>query len=132
MAGGRPKADTDTRRDCVVSFRLSASELADLEARAAAAGEDRADYGRRVLVASEAPRRRRRVAGSSPVFTPDELAALNRIGGELRSIGVNVNQLARVVNYGTGDPIHADLAAELRELPPLRGKLDALFSRFLP
>lgn len=131
MAGGRPKADTTTRRDCVVSVRLTAAERAAIEARAALSGEPLADYLRAAALPDAAPRRRRPALPAGPSLTPDELAALNAIGVDLRAIGSNANQIARALNAGADDPGLDGLADLGRLADRLRPQLEAIFARYL-
>lgn len=133
MAGGRPKADHTTRRDCVVSVRLTDAERARIEARAAEAGEAPADFLRSLILGADAPRRRRQASAAVPRLTPDELALFNALGVDLRAIGTNANQIARALNGGA-DP----LAAGVDGLPSLavladvlRPQLEAIFARYL-
>lgn len=113
--GGRPQADTEARRDSLFAVRLTATERAQLDTRAAAAGMSPADFARTQLVAAAARTRR---ATSRPILTADELRELNRVG-------VNLNQVSRALNFGTSQPVHDDLAAVL-------AKLDTIFARYLP
>jgi len=130
MAGGRPRNETPTRRDCVVSVRLSEAERADLAARASAAALPVADFSRFALVAT-APRARAVRRSAAPTLSPAELDALNTVGVELRAIGNNVNQIARALNSGEGRAIEDDLRGELGALVQARARLDAIFARFL-
>lgn len=132
MAGGRPKADQTTRRDCVVSVRFSEAERATVEARAAEAGDPLADHLRSVILKADAPRRRRPAAASRATLTPDELSALNAIGIDLRAIGNNANQIARALNSGADNPGVEALSDLARHADELRPQLDAIFARFLP
>ena len=130
MAGGRPRNETTTRRDCVVSVHLTEAERAALESRAIGAGLPLADFARVALAQAEPPRRRR-TTSARPTITAGELDALNSVGIELRAIGNNANQIARALNSGTGRAIEDELRGELGALARARGRLDAIFARFL-
>lgn len=117
MAGGRPKTDETAKRDCVASVRLSHAERAALEARAADAGLSVSDYARAVLVQAAPPRRRKASSGTGRL----SVAELR----ELNAVGVNLNQIARVMNTGRAH-VQQDELAEAIE------KLHGIFDRYLP
>lgn len=116
MAGGRPKADTTTKRESVVAVRLSVAERAALDARAASAGLPVPDFMRAVLVEAEPPRRRKASSGAGRL-TPAELRELN-------AVGVNLNQLAKRANAGDSRDLAAPVSVAL-------GQLEAIFARLL-
>lgn len=115
MAGGRPQRDEAERRDAVLSVRCTAAERARIEASAAALDAHLADFLRSAILDRPAAPRRRRSAASSGRLTPAELRELNRIG-------VNLNQIARALNYGTRDPVAAELADTLAQLRAILGR----------
>lgn len=127
---GRPKAATEAKRDSRLAVRLTAGERAEIDARAAALACHVSDYARAVLVEGAAPKPARR-SSSRPMLTPDELAALNRAGIDLRAIGNNLNQIARALHGNTPRPILDDLAEDLAALRRTREALDALIERGL-
>lgn len=133
MATGRPKQDAQQALSRHVGIRFTASDAARLEALAAAAGLSLSDYVRAAALATDAPRRRRQAGASRPNLTPDELAALNALGVDLRAIGNNANQIARALNGGADvlDSGVDGLAALGALADDLRPKLDAIFARFL-
>lgn len=128
--GGRPKADTEAKRDDRLAFRLTASERATIDARAASAGLAVSDYARAVLVDGAPPKPARRVS-SRPVMTPEALAAFNRAGVDFRGAANNLNQIARALHQNTPRPILDELAEELDALRRTRAKLDELLERGL-
>lgn len=117
MAGGRPKADQTTKRESVVSVRLSVAERAALEARAAAAGLPVSEYVRAVLVQAPPPRRRTATGGAGRLSLQEFR--------ELNAVGINLNQIARVMNTGRAHVQQDELAEAI-------GKLHAIFDRYLP
>lgn len=100
-----------TARTTTTSLRLSPDELVAWKAAAEAEGMTLSDWVR-LRVGSATPRRRRERAGQS---SPEVLAALGRVGG-------NVNQIARALNAGATPPSIrlltqlAEIAAELRRI----------------
>lgn len=128
--GGRPQTATEARRDCVVATRLTVAERATVEANAAALGLSVADHLRAAVV-DAAPAKRPRRVSSRPMMTPDELAACNRVGGDLRALGNNLNQIARSLNANAPRPVLDALAEELDALRRTRETLDQLFAGFL-
>lgn len=117
MAGGRPKSDETAKRDCVASVRLSHAERAALEARAAEAGLSVSDYARAVLVQAAPPRRRTATGGAGRLSLQEFR--------ELNAVGINLNQIARVMNTGRAHVQQDELAEAI-------GKLHAIFDRYLP
>lgn len=79
----------DARRPVKLTVRLSAGDVAGLAEEAADMGLTRNAWAAAVL--------RCRLTGR-PTFGPREARALIAIQGELRRIGVNVNQIARAMN----------------------------------
>lgn len=114
MAGGRPKTDETTKRESVVSVRLSVAERAALDARAASAGLSLPDFMRAALVQAEPPRRRKASSGAGR-FTPAEVRELN-------ALGVNLNQLAKRTNAGDTRDLSAQLGDVLDALAALFAK----------
>jgi Bacterial mobilisation protein (MobC) len=96
----RPRKAPAERRDVRIAPRLTAAELDFIEAQAAAAGIDPAEYARRRMLG-------RRVAAARS-------AADDRLILELNRVGVNLNQIARAVNMDRD--LDADFCAVLAEL----------------
>lgn len=83
--GGRPKSEPGTGRLTTVSTRVSAAELAALQAKAAQMGMKPADWLRHAALSRRLP--------STPV--PE----LNRLQyAELARLAANLNQLAKAAN----------------------------------
>jgi len=91
-----------------VTVRLSAPEFAALDREATAMGLSRARWVAALV--------RRRVLGK-PTFARAEALTLMTIQGELRRVGVNVNQIARALNTAVmeGRVLDSELAW-IREL----------------
>ena len=87
----RPRLAAEERRERTIGVRVTAAEAAELANRAAAARESLGAY------------MRRRALGQ-----PVRIAAVRRLGAaelrELLRIGVNLNQVARVLNSGAAAP----------------------------
>lgn len=79
----------DSRRPVKLTVRLGVGDVSGLAEAAADLGLTRNAWAAAVL--------RRRLAGR-PTFAPQAALALIAIQGELRRIGVNVNQIARAMN----------------------------------
>ncbi|WP_244541501.1 plasmid mobilization protein [Rhizobium tibeticum] len=79
----------DRRKDRVVHARFSASELGAIAGVAAEAGMTTSAFMRSLTLEG---------AGVSPFFTDDDRAILDLLLSDMRAIGVNLNQLARVAN----------------------------------
>ena len=87
------RSGTETRqRGKLLQIRVTAAELAEIEAQAEAAELTSASYARSVLLSAPAPRARRR-----PAVQTQEVA---RLLGELGKVGSNLNQIAHAVNTG--------------------------------
>ena len=95
-----PKAPDERRDERLPAPRMTAAELAFVEAQAAAAGIGLAEFVRRRVLG-------RRVA-------PARTAADDRLLLELNRVGVNINQIARALN--SDRPEHGDLANTLTDL----------------
>lgn len=107
---GRPKKAPEERRSArLPAPRLTDAELAFVEAQAAAAGVDMAEFVRRRVLG-------RRVAPARSVADASLLVELNRVG-------VNLNQIAARVNM-TGD-LADDFRAVLDELRETMAKVSA-------
>ena len=97
------KSGTETRqRGKLLQIRVTADELAEIEAQAAAAELTTASYARSILLSAPAPRARRR-----PAVEAQEVA---RLLGELGKVGSNLNQIAYHLN--TGETVGANSIAE--------------------
>jgi hypothetical protein len=114
MAGGRPQADTEARRESVVAVRLTAAQRAQLDARASSAGLPLPDFMRAALVDAP-PTRRRQAVSARATLSAEELRALN-------AVGVNLNQIARSLNMGERRPVHDDLQEAIAALQTIFGK----------
>ncbi|MBB3135989.1 hypothetical protein FHS26_003736 [Rhizobium pisi] len=88
---------TNERRDRVVHARFSASEIAAITRVSEEAGLTISAFMRSLTLEG---------AGVRPFFTDDDRAVLDLLLSDMRAIGVNLNQLARVAN--TGGRIQAD------------------------
>lgn len=115
MAGGRPKQTTDRAQTRHVGVRFTAAERAALDARAAAAGLSLSDFIRAASL-DAAPPRRRRKADAEGVLSAVELRELN-------AVGVNLNQIARALNFGTRQPINDELQAAIDALQSVFAKV---------
>lgn len=122
--GPRPPPAPAMRRDaCRLMVRLAPPEAAHVAREAAALGQPRATWVAALV--------RRHTIGQARFCRPDELA-LVAIQGELRRIGVNVNQIARALNTAVMEGRVLDL--EITYLDQLRGEMrghmDALREAF--
>ena len=81
------------RKRCQVGVRLTTTERAAVDERAAAAGIGAADYLRRAGLGTGARLRR-----PAPTVTRATLDALRSLAGQAALIGNNLNQVARAVN----------------------------------
>ena len=82
---GRPRKDDEHRRTERLAFRLTQAEIMQIERSAIAAG----------VTASELARRQ---ALKGRVIVQQQRALDHAVFDELRRIGVNLNQLARIAN----------------------------------
>lgn len=105
---GRPRKSPDERRSARVPFaRITDAELAHIEAQAAAAGIDPAEYVRR------------RVLGQR--IAPARTVSDDRLIVEINRVGVNLNQIAARFNAtgeqpeGLADAL-AEVTAALRKV----------------
>lgn len=96
----RPRLETEVRRDAQLRVRLTAGELAALQAEAAQTGIAFPDFVRQ-----------RALTGRVVVDRGRTLDA--ETWRELRRIGVNLNQIARFLN-GTPGPVAPPLLASVR------------------
>ena len=89
--GGRPRMRTEEKRRKSAGIRLTDEERARLEQRAAEAGyKDLSEYIRVRLLSDD----------SAPAYNPKKLfRAMDKMGGALKKIGTNINQVARYVHY---------------------------------
>jgi hypothetical protein len=99
----RPKksGSATRKKQHVVTFRASSSDLQAIESAAEEEGLTRGSYIREMLLKSPETRKRRRPLA--------DMAVLPRLLGELNRSGGNINQIARRINLG-----ETPLAAELR------------------
>ena len=98
---GRPgKADAEAR-SARIAFRVTEGERAQIEAAAAATGATVSDYARALVTTANPPRQRRGKLAA---------AALS----EMNRVGVNLNQIAFVLNRGGAVPL--DLAETIAEV----------------
>ncbi|ULJ75919.1 plasmid mobilization protein [Rhizobium gallicum] len=97
------------RKDRVVHARFSASELAAIDSAAEAAGLTVSAFMRSLTLEG---------AGVRPFLTDDDRAVFEMLISDMRSVGVNLNQLARSAN-ASGRLSEADVAIELSEVQRL-------------
>lgn len=112
------------RRDaCRLMVRLAAPEAAHVAREAAALGQPKATWVAALV--------RRHTTGAARFSRADELTLIT-IQGELRRIGVNVNQIARALNTAVMEGRVLDLElAYLDELrAEMRGHMGALREAF--
>jgi hypothetical protein len=102
MALGLP----DGRKDRVVHARFRAAELAAIDGAAEAAGLTVSAFLRSLTLEG---------AGVSPFLTDDDRAVFEMLISDMRSVGVNLNQLTRSAN-AIGRLSDAELAVELVEV----------------
>ncbi|TDW28149.1 mobilization protein MobC [Rhizobium azibense] len=99
----------DGRKDRVVHARFSACELAAIDAAAEVSGLTVSAFMRSLTLEG---------AGVRPFLTDDDRVVFEMLISDMRSVGVNLNQLARSAN-ASGRLSDADLALELREVQRL-------------
>ena len=87
----RPKKDTDDRRSEALAFRLTPAERLRVEHAAIAAGLSASEYARELTLKGR-------------VVMEQRLALDPAVFDQLRRIGVNLNQLARVANQSKHAP----------------------------
>lgn len=109
MAGGRPTTTAADRRNEVATVRLTLAERAKLDARAAALGLRVSDFIRAAALDSLPPKLAKATRASSGILSKDELRELN-------AIGVNMNQIARVLNTGSGRELNEELSEAITAL----------------
>ncbi|WP_108676687.1 plasmid mobilization protein [Acuticoccus yangtzensis] len=123
MRGGkaiaRPVKDPFEQRSAQVNIRLTAAERAVLEARAHAAGTSMTDFVRQAALGGKGKGRRKTPEPVPVALSESDFALRN----ELRRIGVNLNQIARVLN--------ADGVVPPEALAAVAEKLDRIFDRLL-
>lgn len=95
--GGRPPKVGEKRSE-LIGMRVTPSEKAEIESRAAIAGLAPSDYSRSLSLGFKPS------APSSGVADPAVISLLNRLALETSRVGNNVNQLARVVHRGREIP----------------------------
>ncbi|HEX5776207.1 MAG TPA: plasmid mobilization relaxosome protein MobC [Caulobacteraceae bacterium] len=113
------------RRDaCRLMVRLAGPEAAHVAREAAALGQPKSTWVAALV--------RRHTTGAGRFCRPDELALI-AVQGELRRIGVNVNQIARALNTAVMEGRVLDLEpAYLDELrAEMRGHVGALREAFV-
>ena len=110
----RPKKQSHEKRTDVVRARVTVAEKAHVALQAQAVGLDVTEYVRRRVLGHQLPSVRAQADARL-------IADVNRLGIELRSIGINVNQLARAVHTGRG--VRVDWAAVYDRLQQLTGEV---------
>lgn len=105
MALGLPEG----RKDRVVHARFSASDLSAIDAAAEAASLTVSAFMRSLTLEG---------AGVRPFLTDDDRAVVEMLISEMRSVGVNLNQLARSANSGGRLPA-GELANEVGKVQRL-------------
>lgn len=90
-ADSSPIGLADERKSKVVHARFRTSEMAAIERAAEHAGLTVSSFMRSLILEG---------AGVRPFFTEDDRAVLMLLVSDLRSVGVNLNQLARAANSG--------------------------------
>lgn len=103
---------TPQRDACRLMVRLAAAEASHIAREAAALGQPRATWVAALV--------RRHTTGHARFCRADELVLI-AIQGELRRIGVNINQIARALNTAVMEGRVLDL--ELTYLEELRGEM---------
>lgn len=98
---GRPEKSEADARAARIAFRVTMTERAQIEAAAAASGVTVSDYARALVMTARPPRPPR-----------DKTSAA--ILSELNRAGVNLNQIARILNRGGSIP--PDLAEAIAEI----------------
>lgn len=110
----------DERKDRVVHARFSASELAAIEHAAVAAGLSVSAFIRSLTLEG---------AGVQPFLTEEDHAVIEMLSAEMRSIGVNLNQLGRRF-HTTGGVSASDVSASLVEVQRLAAAIVIELRRF--
>lgn len=111
---------TEERKERVVHARFSPSEIAAIERAAEAAGLTVSAFMRSLTLEG---------AGVQPFLTDDDRAVFEMLISDMRSVGVNLNQLARAVNRG-GRFVGCELADELGEVQRLVAAIVLEIRRF--
>lgn len=110
----RPKKQPHEKRTDVVRARVTAAEKAHVALQAQAVGLDVTEYVRRRVLGHQLPSVHAQADARM-------ISELNRLGVELRSIGNNVNQVARAVHTGRG--FNVDPRAVFDRLQELTGEV---------
>jgi hypothetical protein len=113
-AGAEPPAPAGRRDALRLTVRLAAAEAAHVTDQAAALGLSRAAWAAALV---------KRHATGTPRFARSDALALLAVHGEIRRIGVNVNQIARALNTAVMEGRVLEL--ELGALEALRRELRA-------
>jgi hypothetical protein len=110
---GRPVKPEAEARSGRIAFRVTFDEQQRIEAAALASGVSVSDYARTVILTTRAPRPRsqRRAVNAAAI-------------SELNRVGVNLHQLVKHLNFGTGNVPH-DLDALLEDIRAAMDKLTA-------
>lgn len=95
-----------SRKDKVVRMRLSAPEHAAIEKAAKAAGMTVSAFLRSLLLEG---------AGVRPMLAEEDRTVMDFLAEEMRSVGLNLNQLTRAMNSGRAVKA-ADLSANIGEV----------------
>lgn len=103
MAGSRSEASK--RKDRVAHIRFSPTEFGALEAAASAAGMTVSAFVRSLSMEG---------AGVRPFLGEGDRAVLGLLADGMRTIGGNLNQIARAINTGRA-PASDDIAGSIRD-----------------
>lgn len=89
--GGRPKKETDERKEVWFSIRMTTAAKQAFTEEAEQAGYEKAtDYARKKLFAKE----------TDSLHNPKALLlTIGNLNTEIHKVGVNINQIAKYVNY---------------------------------
>ncbi|WP_181308834.1 plasmid mobilization relaxosome protein MobC [Rufibacter sp. XAAS-G3-1] len=89
--GGRPKKEAKEKKDFRITLRFTDDEFKELEKRLKDSGYDEmSTYARLKLLSTE----------SNAVHNPRPLLlAISKLNSEIHKVGVNINQIAKYVNY---------------------------------
>ncbi|MBS7708071.1 plasmid mobilization protein [Chelatococcus asaccharovorans] len=104
MAGSHSEASK--RKDRVAHIRFSPTEFDALEAAARAAGMTVSAFVRSLSMEG---------AGVRPFLGEGDRAVLGLLADGMRTIGGNLNQIARAINTGRAPPAIDDIAGSVRD-----------------
>ena len=97
-------------RPQTIHSRVSAGEYEAISAAAKAAGLTISAFFKAVMLEG---------AGVKPVFTDDDRAILSLILEDMRTIGINLNEVARAVNGGKAD-VEEDVSHAIAEVQKMQ------------